>query len=344
MFTSNKSVCFCNCLKNCLIIGNITGLTPMTAYHDEQQKCRFRLNKLTIGYSLFLSILLIYKTITLNFNFYDQLEIPLKLTKLNVLIYSICGIFIIVICNLFIAKIWVKTLNKLSQIAEEHQLMCYSSLIAIKRIDNSFVFISIIMLLIQILIYGYFQVKISNFNIFNEWYDRLVQVITIMIICNTLTCSVYLSAIFACYETLILYILLPNLKRIERTNTFFNIKFCKESKHSLYPCELNSLPMLEKIDYLRCLHENICICVRTTINTFKILLVILMPAELVTIVVNIFAVITCLRYEQLSAELYVNFYFDIMYITIHLLALIILLKGGSSLIQMVGEIFIFLLD
>lgn len=344
-----RRLCVCESLKPALIICRILGMFPITTSHDQDDNCIFAKNKNWYIYSVFMIIFSFLRTL-LATDFFNILDIGRK-KSLHPIIYTLNDIMyafyitILTAMNLYRCPKYVETLNRIAALVKE-SLYCQSSRRAALTIQYgiSFIYILIIFIKFAAIIYVHISESYdtSNFD-FKIYSNAIVQseIFTVYVIFIAMS-SVIMGA-FGCYEKLAVncfrFTPIHPLQYVDQTNNsaefmgLVDYKLCDESHPMLD--RVRRMPVAEIIEYLRCLHEEICITIYEMNESLNPQFLAHVVVELSVLILNWYAVIMYMAYVFSNPIARTLHFLNLFFVIVHTLGLLVFLKQAQQLQNLV---------
>lgn len=342
---SNTKLCPCKILEHILYISRLFGIIPLRWRHVND-RCTFELSYMWLVYTLCLTIAVLIQLI-----FFAKVEKFTNIKFITVLLNNIVDVMylaltiVLIACNLLRGKTFVKYYNQVSKVIKEVN-MCHS-------VGNLMIFIGwgivgscIVWILLQCAVFSflYFSNNYALEDFFGLFFTKFIQshtaVYTIFIACNMNT----IAGTLACFEKLtrscLKYTPVHPLKTIVETNNlrdFLGIikyEICKEN-HPL-PIKLSKYSPAELVEYLRKLHEDICLVVYDYNTCLNPQLLCGIVTALIVLIVQLYSVIVHLGFEIATQETSMVFILNCMSVLIHSVGLFIIFKNIQQYKNMVS--------
>lgn len=344
--SSSFKPCPCKVMEHILYISRIFGIVPLTWRHMHDN-CTFKLSYLWLMYSICLLIavatqLAVFTKVS---KFTNIKFITVLLNNIVDVMYLVL-IIVLIICNILRSKNFVKYFNQVSKVIKEVN-MCRS-------VGNLTIFvgwstvgscIGWIVLQTAVLCYLHFSDSYTTTeNIISFFLSKFVQSYTaiyaIFIACIMNT----IIGTLACFEKLIRsclkYTPVHPLKTIVETNNIrdflgvIKYELCKEN-HPI-PIKMSKFSAAELVEYLRRLHEDICLVVYEYNNCLNPQLLCGIVTALIVLIVQLYSVIVHLGFEIATQETSMVFILNCMSVFIHSIGLFIIFKNIQQYKNMVS--------
>lgn len=354
--TNNKpNICLCKSISPGLIACRIVGLLPIVSVH-EQGKCVFKRSYYWLAYSFFIMILYIcqvfFSTELLNiFHISEGKSLHGILGSVNDIIYSIY-IVVLTFLNAIQFSKFAKTLNRLGPIMKDG-IYCASSRKVMLNIHYGVIIVYVLLVLIQYLTIAwlhYSESYESNFDV-KILINRLVQNIPfIFYILFSATCSLFISCL-VCFEKLTIHALkftpVHPMKGIDETSNerdFMGIiKYNMCNEDHFLPMNAAKLKPAEVVEYLRILHEDICIIMYEMNNCLNPQILVHTVVELTVLIVHWYAVIIYAAFNFKDPLASTIHFLNCLFVVMHSLGLFVFLRNAQQLRNIVsGEVLYFL--
>lgn len=348
--TPNKdALCVCQIMKPVLNVLRILGTMPITWEH-KNGVCTF-----SFSYKwMFVSILYMTAVIMqlLEYVVFDGMsqnkQIIVHLNDITDIMFCVL-IVILSTSNLLKSKAFIKFLNKLQTVVEEIEV-CYSSRKLIINISYAILIIGFVVIVMQysmLLYLDYFESEQPHFGwtVYAKRYmQNCIVVFSVFILCLI---NSFIS-LLACFEKLTIsclkYTPVYPLKAISETNNWrdflgvYRFQICKEL-HTR-PAKLLKLTQEETIEYLRCLHEDICSLMHDYNLCLNPQVLVAFITALLVLIVQLYSVIIYIAYDISSPEAKSIFILNCLNVTVHAFGMFLIFKTFQEYENMVSSDFI----
>lgn len=337
--------CPCKVIELILYISRIFGIVPLTWRHV-QNNCTFELSYLWLMYTVCLLII-----VAIHLIFFAEVSKFTNIKFITVLLNNIVDvmylalIIVLCVCNILRGKKFAKYFNQMAKVIKEVN-MCHSvgSLMIVVGWSTVGICVGWIVVQVGVLCFMHFSDNYSTENFFSFFFSKFVQshtavyAIFIAYVMNTIIGTL------ACFEKLLRsclkYTPVHPLKTIVETNNtrdFLGIikyELCKEN-HSV-PAELSKFTSAELVEYLRKLHEDICLVVYEYNSCLNPQLLCGIVIALIVLIVQLYSVIVHLGFEIATQETSMVFILNCMSVFIHSLGLFVIFKNIQHYKNMVS--------
>lgn len=342
---ANAKLCPCKVMEHILYISRLFGIVSLSWRHG-QDNCTFELSYLWLMYNVCLLI-----GVTTHLIFFAKVSKFTNIKFITVLLSNIIDvmylalIIVLFICNIFRSKNFVKYFNQMSKVIKEVN-MCRS-------VANLMIFVGWstvgacvgwIVLQVGVLCFLHYSDNYTTEDFFGFFLSKLVQshtaVYTIFIACVMNT----IIGTLACFEKLLRsclnYTPVHPLKTIVETNNtrdFLGVikyELCKDN-HTL-PAKLSKFSSAELVEYLRRLHEDVCLVVYEYNSCLNPQLLCGIVTALIVLIVQLYSVIVHLGFEVATQETSMVFILNCMSVFIHSIGLFIIFKNVQQYKNMVS--------
>lgn len=342
---TNAKPCPCKVIEHILYISRLFGIVPLS-WHHVQDNCIFELSYVWLMYNVCLLIAVATQLI-----FFAKVSKFTNIKFITVLLNNIIDvmylalIIVLFICNTLRGKNFVKYFNQMSKVIKEVN-MCRSAGNLMIFVGWSTVGSCIGWILLQagVLCFLHYSDSYTTEDFFGFFLSKFVQshtaVFTIFIACVMNT----IIGTLACFEKLLRsclnYTPVHPLKTIVETNNIrdflgvIKYELCKDN-HPL-PIKLSKFSSAELVEYLRRLHEDICLVVYEYNNCLNPQLLCGIVTALIVLIVQLYSVIVHLGFEVATQETSMVFILNCMSVFSHSLGLFIIFKNVQQYKNMVS--------
>lgn len=341
-----RKPCPCKIMEHILYTSRLFGIVPVTWNHI-QDACTYQLSYKWLVYSLCLLIAVLTQLVLFadSNKFTNVKYITVLLNNILDVMY-LALVIILALCNVFRCKSFVKYLNQASKVMNEVDL-CRSGSTLTVFIGWCTVGGCVGWMFLQTAVLGFLSLSenYSTSNTISFAITKLIQnytaIYTVFIVCimNTIITTL------ACFEKLtrscLKYTPVHPLKSIVETNNirdFLGIvkyEICKED-HPI-PTKLYKLPPAEIVEYLRRLHEDVCLIAYQYNGCLNPQLLCGIVIALIVLIVQMYSVIVHLGFEASTRETNMVFVLNCMTILIHAVGLFIIFKSTQQYKNMVNS-------
>lgn len=345
--SSTIKPCPCKVMEHILYISRLFGIIPLKWRHV-QDNCTFELSYLWLMYASCIPIAIAVQLI-----FFIEADKFTNIRFITVLLNNIIDVMylaltiVLITCNVLRSKNFVKYFNQVSKVIKEVN-MCHSVANLMIIVGWSIVGSCIVWILLQnsVICFLYFSDSYSTDNFISFFFTKFIQshtaVYTVFIACIMNT----IAGTLACFEKLtrscLKYTPVHPLKTIVETNNtrdFLGIikyEMCKESH--LIPTKLSKFSPAELVEYLRKLHEDICLVVYDYNTCLNPQLLCGIVTALIVLIVQLYSVIVHLGFEISTQETSMVFILNCMSVFIHAVGLFIIFKNIQQYKNMVSVV------
>lgn len=345
---ANKdTLCVCQVMKPVLNVLRILGTMPITWDH-KNGVCTF-----SFSYK-WMCVSILYMTAAimqlLEYMVFDGMsknrQIIVHLNDITDIIFCVL-IVILSTSNLLKCKAFIKFLNKLQIVVEEIEV-CYSARKLIINISHAILTIGFIIIVIQystLLYLDYFESEEPHFGwtVYAKRYmQNCIVVFSVFLLCLI---NLFIS-LLACFEKLTIsclkYTPVHPLKAISETNNWrdflgiYKFQICKE-QHSR-PTKLLKLTQEEVIEYLRCLHEDICSLMHDYNLCLNPQVLVSFITGLLVLIVQLYSVIIYIAYDISAPEAKSIFILNCLNVAVHALGMFLIFKTFQEYENMVSMV------
>ncbi|GJQ85967.1 hypothetical protein Trydic_g21814 [Trypoxylus dichotomus] len=352
-------LCVCESLWPALLICRWLGMFPVTTWHDQYGRCVFARNNKWYAYSVTMTLLSLVRAVVAT-DFFNIFEISRRrslhpiIASLNDIIYSLYVTALTAI-NIYRCPMFVETLNR-SAIMIRERLYCQSSRRSVAAVQYGVVFVFFVIVLTKFGAIFYVHISESyetgNFD-YKVYSNAIVQSEIFTVYVAFIAISSMLMGMYGCYERLAMRCLNfapihPLPEDVDETNNVaefmgvIDYKLCAEP-HPM-PERIRKLPAPETIEYLRCLHEEICVTMYRMNECLNPQFLIHVTVELTVLILNWYAVIMYMAYAFLNPVARTLHFLNICFVVVHTLGLLVFLKQAQQLQTTAGSLTNLLLE
>lgn len=308
---SQEKLCVCKIMHHMILICKLFGIIPATTHHMHGV-CIFNLSRKWIAYSILL-IAIVTAQIAYSMDirkFAKFKHITILLNDITDIMYSAL-VIVLNLCNIIRSARSVKYLNLASKVMKEVNLCTSVGQLTIK-VGWSIIGMGATMISVQFIALGYMNFSEqyqSNFDL-NLFINRAIQNYIVVFVISILCAINIVIGSLACFEKLtrscLKYSPVHPLKTIVETNNvrnflgFFKYEICKEN-HPV-PAKLSKLMPAEQVEYLRQLHEDICLAVYEYNSCLSPQLLCTIVTLLIVLIVQLYSVIIYLGFDISTPE------------------------------------------
>lgn len=340
----NSVKCLCTALTPGLLLCKYTALCPIDHYH-ENNKCRWKPSIMwrfvSILYMVFLLLYLTFVTKTINLISTDRHQ-PIIKTLSNITdVTYIAYKTVLVLVNVINSGKIADSFNELTKFMK-YGLICSSACKKVFQIQIGYDIFFLAILSIQFVLICYLHLS----GQFNTSFDLMI-IITKFIQFTSYVSYLYLSVCFTgvimsfiCYEKLLMNTIYyspihPMENMVVKKNfvVFISYTGCKEN-HRIEDLS----PMLsttETIEFLRRLHEDICLMMYKMNKAINPVPLLLLTMELFMLVTHWYAIILYMTMDYNSELVTVNL-INCLFVLIHTFGLYFLLRRSQDLSNLVS--------
>lgn len=350
--TKPRKLCVCESLKPAFVICRIFGMFPITSSHDKYNNCVYGKNQKWFIYSVLIVIVRLIRAFILTdlFNMFDigrQRSLHPIIASLNEIVYAffIAGLSVM---NIYRSPKFVHTLNHISAMMKEN-LYCNSSRRAVLTVQYGMavLFLTAIFTKYAAIIYVHlsdsYDSKSFNFKIYS---NALVQAEIFLIYIIFVAITSVVMGMLGCFKKYAISCLdftpICSLQDIDDNNNsaefigLIDYKLCTEIHRTID--NVKKLPFAEVIEYLRCLHEEVCMVMYEMNDSLNPQFVAHVSVELVVLILNWYTVIMFIAYVFSNPIAKTLHFLNLFYIVMHTLAFAIFLKQAQQLQNLVSPI------
>lgn len=343
--TAKKKPCPCKIMEHILYIARLFGIVPVTWHHTQQDTCTFQLSYKWLIYSFCLLIAVVTQLVFFaDVNKFTNIKyITLLLNNIVDAMYFVL-VIILAICNFMRCKAVVKYLIQASKVMKEVDTC--------RSVGNLMIMVGWITVG-GCLAWIFIQTAVLCYLNFSENYSSgsgFSFVITKFIQNYTAVYTTFMACIMntiigtlACFEKLmrscLKYTPVHPLKTIVETNNvrdFLGIikyELCRED-HPV-PNRLCKLSPAELVEYLRRLHEDVCLVAYQYNACLNPQLLCGIVSVLVILIVQLYSAIVHMGFEASTPETNMIFILNCMSVFIHAVGLFIIFKNTQQYKNMV---------
>lgn len=348
---NKNTLCVCEIMKPVLNILRILGTMPITWEH-KNEVCTFSFSYKWMCVSLlYMTAVLMQLLQYLVFDGMSQnKQIIIRLSDITDIMFCLL-IVILSTSNLLRSRAFIKFLNKLQTVVEEIEV-CYSARKLIINISYAILSLGSLIIVIQystLFYLDYFESERTHFG-WSVYAKRFMQN-CILVFSVSLLCLInVLISLLACFEKLTIsclkYTPVHPLKAISETNNWrdflgvYRFQICKEL-HTR-PTKLLKLTQEEMIEYLRCLHEDICSLMHDYNLCLNPQVLVSFITALLVLIVQLYSVIIYIAYDISSPETKSIFILNCLNVTVHAAGLFLIFKNFQEYENMVSSKYIYL--
>lgn len=334
--------CPCKVMQHVLYTCRLFGVIPVTWCHV-QDVCTFRLSYVWLVYSVsIMTAMLVHLIVFTDFSKFSKItHITIFLNNVVDLIY-LNLVIILCLCNVIRTSSYVKYLNQASRVIREVD-MCASVCALLVWVGWLTIGLCCAWIVAHVAVLWFLSVTETDTSSFSALLSKAFQnytvVFTIFITCVMNT----VIGTLACFEkltrTCLKYTSVHPLKTIVETNNIRDFlglvkyEICKEN-HSV-PRRLYNLLPGEQVEYLRKLHEDICLAVYQYNCSLNPQLLFGIVSILIILVVQLYSVIVHIGFEEATPETNRIYLLNCMSVVIHSLGLLIIFKNVQQYKNMV---------
>lgn len=342
------TVCFCKSIYPGLLACKLTGLLPITTVH-EQGRCIFKKSYPWIVYSGILVLLyflqFVFATDVLHiFQIGHGKSLHGILASINDIIYS-AYVAALAFLNAIHCNKFAKTFNKFAPIMKEG-IYCGSARRVMLNIQYGFITVVITITSVQYITIAwlhYSESYQSNFD-FRIILNRFIQNVPfVFYILFTGSCTLFVACL-VCFEKLTINALkftpVHPMKGIDETSNerdFMGvIKFlmCRDS-HPLSNHMLK-LKSAELVEFLRILHEDICLIMYEMNNCLNPQILVHTVVELTVLIIHWYAVIIYAAFDFVAPLASTIHCLNCLFVFLHTIGLFVFLRNAQQLRNIVS--------
>ena len=344
-----EKLCLCKAIMPCLIICKSNGSLPVSIHH-KNGNCRFQSSNVHFFYA-FVSIMCLSASILYSTDVVSMLTSNIKrpmnekLSSITVVIYSF-SILLLLIINTCKGYKYAGFLNHLTDVAHEAGLLCQSSLRTLRKIQYISLagLLSVAVAHFSIISFYHFTEIGSTTYILKIYINQINHYTTFLFFLLHMTSGSIMIAMCACFMKLAVNCLKTQSRPLAENFDFdedisfcgiLRLRFCSEDHVS--DQTLVKMSVCKRLDYLRCMHEKICIVIKSFNSCFDHQFLTFMFFEILVLTNNFYLIIVYYMFDLDNSIL--THALHCLFAFYHTIGIYVILSIGQKILNMVSVLY-----